>query len=147
MVLQFVTHLTDQQGDPVPFRRCHLQRVAGEVGKETVFFHLFPPGGSLHQFRRPKENPSLSGYQFSVVFHASNLPRCHRNDGRTVGLIGPHSIGNALDKLVLDEQSIHAVQVQAPAEEPQFFITEDAYKRMKRGSVDISRIVIRIGYA
>ena len=39
------------------------------------------------------------------------------------------------------------VQVQTSAEEPQFFITEDAYKRMKRGSVDISRIVIRIGYA
>ena len=101
----------------------------------------------MSQFRRPKENPSLSGYQFPVVFHASDLPRRHRNDGRTMGLISFHSIGNALDKLVLDEQSIHAVQIQAPAEKPQFFITEDAYKRMKRGSVDISRIVVRIGYA
>ena len=43
--------------------------------------------------------------------------------------------------------SLPVLAVQASAEEPQFFITEDAYKRMKRGSVDISRIVVRIGYA
>ena len=86
---------------------------------------------ALQQIGMEEQGPSRQLDQLAVVFLSSYLSGSHTNDGSFLVVVFSATVGQVDVRLVVKEDAIHAIVVQAMAHGRHFCIVDDADQRMR----------------
>ena len=126
MCLQLLSHLSHQLRDAEPFVGLHAQRTIKEIREELIAVYLAFQLGAVQQFGRPQQYPTTQRDALAIVFQSAYLSRFYSYDGGIAYLQRLHAVRERIGKLPLDEQTIHAIVVQAMTKGCQLIIMDDA---------------------
>ena len=128
-----------------PHSEGSLQGLDGEVGEERVVFHLRLQIGPAEEFRREQQCPATDGEGIAVIFLAADLTGLDGDDGTVRGIEHFHSIGQVPREILLDEEPVNAVIVEAGVDWGDLVIVDDAYERMQDRGIHGAGIDIGVG--
>ena len=90
-----------------------VQGFRGEIGEVLVVLHLRLQIRTVQKFRREQQDPSADMDVLATIFLPADLARLHGNAGSIGRIEHLHSIGQVPGEILLDEETIDAVIVQA----------------------------------
>ena len=112
---KFLAHLAHQRDKGVVFLVGHMQGFVDAVIEEGIFLDTFFQRETVQQIGMEQECPACNRHPLVVVLLAANLSRSHAQQRAFVVIVFAAAIVQIHIGIVPQEQSVHAVIVQAVA--------------------------------
>ena len=124
----------------------HVQGFVDAVIEEGVFLDTFFQWEAVQQVGVEQECPARQHHPFAVVLLAAYLPGSHADDRTLLVIIFATTVCQVYLRLVVEEDAVHAVIVQAVTHGRHLGIVDDADQRVLLFASDVAAVVVDVPY-
>ena len=146
ILAQFLTNLTHQGGKDVMLFVGHVQGFVDAVIEEGIFLDAPFQRETVQQVGVEQERPARQHHLLAVVLLAANLPGSYADDRPFLVIILAAAVCQVYLRLVMEEDAVHAIIVQAVAYGRHLCIVDDADQRVLLLAAEVAGVVIDIPY-
>ena len=143
---QFLTNLTHQGGEDVVLLVGHVQGFVDAVIEEGIFLDTPFQREAVQQVGMEQERPARQHHPLAVVLLAAYLPGSHADDRTLLVIILAAAVCQVYLRLIVEEDAVHAVIVQAVAHGRHLGIVDDADQRVLLFASNVAGIVVDVPY-
>ena len=146
ILAQFLTNLTHQGGEDVVLLVGHVQGFVDAVIEEGIFLDAPFQREAVQQVGVEQECPARQHHPLAVVLLATHLSGSHADDRPFLVIILAASVCQVYLRLIVEEDAVHAVIVQAVAHGRHLGIVDDADQRVLLFASNVAAVVVDVPY-
>ena len=143
---EFLTHLAHQGGKDVVLLIGHVQGFVDAVIEEGIFLDAPFQREAVQQVGVEQECPARQHHLLAVVLLAAYLPGSHTDDRTLLVIILATAVCQVYLRLIVEEDAVHAVIVEAVAHWRHFGIVDDADQRVLLFASEVAAVVVDVSY-
>ena len=124
----------------------HVQGFVDAVIEEGIFLDAPFQREAVQQVGVEQECPARQHHLLAVVLLAAYLPGSHTDDRTLLVIILATAVCQVYLRLIVEEDAVHAVIVEAVAHWRHFGIVDDADQRVLLFASEVAAVVVDVSY-
>ena len=146
LLTQFLAYLTHQGGQDVVLLFGHVQGLVDTVIEEGILPDALFKREAVQQVRVEKQRPARQHHLLPIVLLAAHLSWSHADDRTLLVIILAAAVCQVYLRLIVEEDAVHAVIIQAVTHGRHLGIVNDADQRMLLFASNVAGIVVDVPY-